>query len=70
VLLPCLAATGDATAFVEVARVLEAWLQATDTREPDLAPLLELAAEQAEANGITGWALPLRARAERMRTPR
>jgi tetratricopeptide (TPR) repeat protein len=70
VLLPCLAATGDTVAFVEVARALESWLQATDTREPDLAPLLELAAEQAEANGITGWALPLRARAERMRTPR
>jgi serine/threonine protein kinase/tetratricopeptide (TPR) repeat protein len=70
VLLPCLAATGDASAFVEVARALESWLQATDTREPDLAPLLELAAEQAEANGIGGWSLPLRARAARMRTPR
>lgn len=70
VLLPCLAATGDAAAFVEVARALESWLQATDTREPDLAPLLELAAEQAEAQGIPGWAPGLRARAERMRTPR
>jgi tetratricopeptide (TPR) repeat protein len=70
VLLPCLAATGDAAGFVDVARALESWLQATDTREPDLAPLLELAAEQAEAQGITGWAPVLRVRAERMRTPR
>jgi serine/threonine protein kinase/tetratricopeptide (TPR) repeat protein len=70
VLLPCLAAQGDGAAFAEVARALEAWLAASDTREPDLAALLDLAATHAEEHGLGAWSPTLRARAARMRAPR